>query len=53
VNVCRNESAGLVGIEINEFDKCLKTLERVKGIEPSYSAWKAAIRTAALINPHH
>jgi hypothetical protein len=22
--------------------KCLKTLERVKGIEPSYSAWKAA-----------
>jgi hypothetical protein len=20
--------------------KCLKTLERVKGIEPSYSAWK-------------
>jgi hypothetical protein len=29
-------------MEINEFDKCLKTLERVKGIEPSYSAWKAA-----------
>jgi hypothetical protein len=23
-------------------DKYLKTLERVKGIEPSYSAWKAA-----------
>jgi hypothetical protein len=23
-------------------DKPLKTLERVKGIEPSYSAWKAA-----------
>jgi hypothetical protein len=22
--------------------KCLKRLERVKGIEPSYSAWKAA-----------
>ena len=22
--------------------KCLKSLERVKGIEPSYSAWKAA-----------
>ena len=22
--------------------KCLKMLERVKGIEPSYSAWKAA-----------
>jgi hypothetical protein len=29
-------------MKINEFDKCLKTLERVKGIEPSYSAWKAA-----------
>jgi hypothetical protein len=23
-------------------DKALKTLERAKGIEPSYSAWKAA-----------
>jgi hypothetical protein len=22
--------------------KCLESLERVKGIEPSYSAWKAA-----------
>jgi hypothetical protein len=42
VNICRNESAELVGMEINEFKKCLKTLERVKGIEPSYSAWKAA-----------
>jgi hypothetical protein len=42
VNVCRNESAGLVGMEINESRKSLKTLERVKGIEPSYSAWKAA-----------
>src|SRR3954452_6893602 len=29
-------------MEINEPSKCLKTLERVKGIEPSYSAWKAA-----------
>ena len=27
---------------INVCDKYLKTLERVKGIEPSYSAWKAA-----------
>jgi hypothetical protein len=27
-------------MEINESKKCLKTLERVKGIEPSYSAWK-------------
>ncbi len=42
MNVCRNESAGLVGMEINESRKSLKTLERVKGIEPSYSAWKAA-----------
>jgi hypothetical protein len=40
VNICRNESAELVGMEINEFKKCLQTLERVKGIEPSYSAWK-------------
>jgi hypothetical protein len=29
-------------MEINKSNKCLKTLERVKGIEPSYSAWKAA-----------
>ena len=42
MNICRNESAGLAGMEINESNKCLKTLERVKGIEPSYSAWKAA-----------
>jgi hypothetical protein len=42
VNVCRSESAGLVGMEIDESKKRLKTLERVKGIEPSYSAWKAA-----------
>jgi hypothetical protein len=27
---------------LNEFDNCLKKLERVEGIEPSYSAWKAA-----------
>jgi hypothetical protein len=32
--VCQNESGGC--------DKALKTMERVKGIEPSYSAWKAA-----------
>ena len=42
MNICRNETARLVGMEINESKKCLKTLERVKGIEPSYSAWKAA-----------
>ena len=29
-------------MEFNESNKYLKTLERVKGIEPSYSAWKAA-----------
>jgi hypothetical protein len=32
----------LVRMENLECKKCLKTLERVKGIEPSYSAWKAA-----------
>ena len=42
MNICRNGFSRLVGMEINESDKCLKTLERVKGIEPSYSAWKAA-----------
>ena len=42
MNVCRNEPAGFVGMEINKSEKSLKTLERVKGIEPSYSAWKAA-----------
>jgi hypothetical protein len=29
-------------MEIDKLNKCLKSLERVKGIEPSYSAWKAA-----------
>jgi hypothetical protein len=29
-------------MKIEDRDKYLKTLERVKGIEPSYSAWKAA-----------
>ena len=42
MNVCRNGSAEFVGMEINRPNKSLKTLERVKGIEPSYSAWKAA-----------
>ncbi len=32
----------LVRMKNRLFGKCLKTLERVKGIEPSYSAWKAA-----------
>ena len=32
--ICQNE--------IQPFAKSLKRLERVKGIEPSYSAWKAA-----------
>jgi hypothetical protein len=31
--------SGMVG---DDCDKALKTLERVKGIEPSYSAWKSA-----------
>jgi hypothetical protein len=37
----RAKSAKLVGMETNESKKRLKTLERVKGIEPSYSAWKS------------
>jgi hypothetical protein len=32
----------LVRMASQKFEKCLKALERVKGIEPSYSAWKAA-----------
>jgi hypothetical protein len=42
VNICQNGFGALVGMEIKKTDKHLKTLERVKGIEPSYSAWKAA-----------
>jgi hypothetical protein len=42
VNICQNENSPLVRMGINVCDKYLKTLERVKGIEPSYSAWKAA-----------
>src|SRR5260370_297033 len=36
-----NETAGFVRMETGGFEKYLKTLERVKGIEPSYSAWKS------------
>jgi hypothetical protein len=42
VNNCQNENSLLVRMKIGGCDKYLKTLERVKGIEPSYSAWKAA-----------
>ena len=42
MNICRNDSARFVGMELENSDKRLKILERVKGIEPSYSAWKAA-----------
>ena len=42
MNVCQNETAGFVRMKTGRCDKDLKTLERVKGIEPSYSAWKAA-----------
>jgi hypothetical protein len=42
VNVCRNGIRGSVGMESCRAAKSLKSLERVKGIEPSYSAWKAA-----------
>jgi hypothetical protein len=34
----------------SEREKFLKILERVKGIEPSYSAWKAHLGTIA---KHH
>ena len=42
VNICQNETAYLVRMKFGGCDKPLKSLERVKGIEPSYSAWKAA-----------
>ena len=42
VNICQNDTAGFVRMKTGGCDKALKTLERVKGIEPSYSAWKAA-----------
>jgi hypothetical protein len=42
VNICQNENSRLVRMRMIDPDKALKTLERVKGIEPSYSAWKAA-----------
>ena len=40
--LCPANSSLLVQTSRQEGCKCLKTLERVKGIEPSYSAWKAA-----------
>jgi hypothetical protein len=42
VNLCQNETAVIVRMRNRNCNKYLKTLERVKGIEPSYSAWKAA-----------
>jgi hypothetical protein len=41
-------------MEIGNRDKRLKTLERVKGIEPSYSAWKnyAQAYSARFIGSH-
>src|ERR1700738_3709140 len=38
----RMSPSSLVRMELWQRKKHLKTLERVKGIEPSYSAWKAA-----------
>ena len=38
----RNEQQHVVRMDRSECRKSLKALERVKGIEPSYSAWKAA-----------
>ena len=36
MNACRNESAGLVGMEIQGSNKPLKTLERVKRADSNY-----------------
>ena len=41
MNICQNENSSLVRMKISVCDKYLKILERVKGIEPSYSAWKS------------
>jgi hypothetical protein len=41
VNLCQNETAVIVRTKNRDCNKYLKTLERVKGIEPSSSAWKA------------
>ena len=40
--VARGRSSGFVRMKTGGCNKYLKALERVKGIEPSYSAWKAA-----------
>ena len=40
--ICQNGNMGLVGTKTSRWCKCVKPLERVEGIEPSYSAWKAA-----------
>ena len=42
MNICQNDTAVFVRMKTGGCDKALKTLERVEGIEPSYSAWKAA-----------
>jgi hypothetical protein len=42
VNICQNGNQRLARMKNYRRAKPLKTLERVKGIEPSYSAWKAA-----------
>jgi hypothetical protein len=42
VNICQNENSRACQNEMSSGDKYLNRLERVKGIEPSYSAWKAA-----------
>src|SRR5712671_7186918 len=40
--ICPNERQPPCPNENGGCEKCLQKLERVKGIEPSYSAWKAA-----------
>jgi len=43
--------ARLVRMKLRDVEP-LKTLERVKGIEPSYSAWKSLHGNFSLLHPH-
>jgi len=46
-----NERRTSVRTTTMDSQKCSKTLERVKGIEPSYSAWKAESAAAIRASP--
>ena len=41
-DMCPNERQHSCPNGMSKCEKCPKKMERVKGIEPSYSAWKAA-----------